>query len=334
MSSSVQSLSTCTTGETSAPKPLLSVLICTRNRALILADALRSLLSQSFDLGDFEIIVIDNASTDGTRQLVEDLAAREKRVRYVHEARLGVAKARNRGAREARGLYFAYFDDDITAEPFCLQNLVGAFFHQNPKPAAVMGKIDLNWAGGRPASFPAAYEPLLSRFDRGDEPRFMGPADYLLTTNVAFETKIFLESGGVREDLGRVGGMLLGGEDNEIFRRYLHSELRVFYEPRAVAKHLVPESRQRRGWLLKRIFAEGTSQSAFNFAGASRSVVLRRALYDGKLAAKLACSYLRQSRRDPDKRQELEFQFVQRLGQVFGDLQLVAGVRNLKTFSE
>jgi glycosyltransferase involved in cell wall biosynthesis len=202
-------------------RPLVSLLVCTHNRAFLLPQTVESLLSQQFDWGDHEIVIVDNASTDDTRAVAQNIQKRHSRVRYVYESTLGVAVARNRGAQEAEADYIAYFDDDIIANPDCLQHLMAPFFEVQPRPAAVMGKVDLLWEGERPAWFPERFETLLSRFDRGDTPRFMTSDEYLLTTNVAFERRAFLEAGGIRTDLSRVGRMFICGGDTEIFKRYI-----------------------------------------------------------------------------------------------------------------
>ena len=205
-----------TSFERSSPKkdetnPLVSLLVCTYNRAHVLGQTLESLLAQKFGWGAFEVIVVDNASTDETKDVVARVQAHDSRVRHIHEPRLGVAIARNTGAREARAPYIAYFDDDLIAEPDCLHHLIAPFWEVKPMPVAVMGKVNLLWQGGRPEWFPERFETLLSRFDRGDEPCLMTSEDYLLTMNVAFESKTFLETGGIREDLSRKGRMFICG---------------------------------------------------------------------------------------------------------------------------
>ena len=96
-----------------ADSPLISAVICTYNRADLLAGAIESLLEQTLNPAHREIIVVDNASTDGTRAVVEQFAP--DGVRYVLETRQGLGYARNRGWQEARGEFVAYIDDDARA---------------------------------------------------------------------------------------------------------------------------------------------------------------------------------------------------------------------------
>ena len=105
---------------------LVSIVVPTYNRSSMLAGALETLANQKLDPGlSSEIVVVDNASTDETRDVVEGLrvAHPAARIRYVYEARQGQAFALNRGAAEARGDWIAIFDDDQLAPPSWLLEL-------------------------------------------------------------------------------------------------------------------------------------------------------------------------------------------------------------------
>ena len=109
--------------------PDISTIVCTYNRADMLRSALASLYDLATD-GEFtyEIVVIDNASTDATPAAIAAAAAESSApLRGVHEPQKGVVAARNRGIREARGRWIAFFDDDQLAE------LAGQRRHGNPQ---------------------------------------------------------------------------------------------------------------------------------------------------------------------------------------------------------
>lgn len=93
----------------------ISIVICTYNRAESLKDPLESLLKQQKqDSLDYEVIVVDNNSSDETKRVVESyMALFHGRLRYVFEQRQGLSHARNRGIREARGEVIAFTDDDV-----------------------------------------------------------------------------------------------------------------------------------------------------------------------------------------------------------------------------
>src|SRR5438105_3758697 len=113
--------------------PDISIVVCTHNRA----DSLRQALPSVYDLATdgqfaYEIVVIDNASTDETPQVVAAAAAESKNLlRGIQELEKGIVAARNRGIREARGRWIAFFDDDQLADRRWLAELwQGAAFKQ------------------------------------------------------------------------------------------------------------------------------------------------------------------------------------------------------------
>lgn len=97
--------------------PLVTVAISTFNRASFLAESISSVLGQT--LQDFEIVVVDDGSTDNTRQIVESFD--DQRIRYFFQENSGIAAARNRAADEARGYYTAVHDDDDLMTPWRLE---------------------------------------------------------------------------------------------------------------------------------------------------------------------------------------------------------------------
>ena len=103
--------------------PLVSVILPTKDRGDVLATALDSVLAQTYP--HWELLVVDDGSTDDTAAVVADYARRDDRVRYLHQANTGVAGARNRGIASAEGDYLAYLDSDNTWVPEFLEAMVG-----------------------------------------------------------------------------------------------------------------------------------------------------------------------------------------------------------------
>ena len=109
-------------GTTNVSQPdllTISVVVCSFNRAEGLRSALASLYDlETGNLFSYEIIVIDNASTDATPATIAQAAIESKTpLRGVYEGRKGIAPARNRGIAEAKGEWVAFFDDDQRADP-------------------------------------------------------------------------------------------------------------------------------------------------------------------------------------------------------------------------
>lgn len=97
--------------------PLVTVAIATHNRAKYLRESIISVLGQT--LQDFEIVIVDDGSTDNTHEVVEKF--NDPRIRYFYQERAGVAAARNKAADESRGQYTAVHDDDDLMTPWRLR---------------------------------------------------------------------------------------------------------------------------------------------------------------------------------------------------------------------
>src|SRR6266404_2743397 len=152
---------------------MLSVAICTYNRAALLPRVLDSVTNQTPVGEEIEIIVVDNGSTDETREQIAARQRQDNRIRYIVEPRPGIAHARNRALEEARGEYLAFIDDDAWADKNWLVNLISPIGSVRPEPECVVGPVSLVWEDTRPDWFPDRFESLLCRYEMGDTPRFL-----------------------------------------------------------------------------------------------------------------------------------------------------------------
>src|SRR6478672_4651459 len=120
----------------------LSVIISTYNRDPYIVTCLQCLANQTLSLTDYEVVIVDNHSTDNTAALVKDFLARHPQLpfRYVFEGQKGVSFGRDRGIHEASGEILVYLDDDAEAEPDLLENYLN-FFRQYPDAAGAGGRI-------------------------------------------------------------------------------------------------------------------------------------------------------------------------------------------------
>ena len=114
---------------------LITVIIPAYNQAQYLADAVGSVLAQSYE--QFEVLIIDDGSTDNTRQVAQSFD--DPRVHYRYQANRGLSGARNSGIRCARGAYLTYLDSDDLFLP-CKLELLLAFMEENPKVGLVAGQ--------------------------------------------------------------------------------------------------------------------------------------------------------------------------------------------------
>ena len=121
-------------------KPRVSVILPTHNRAPLLREAIESVLAQTFF--DWELVVVDDGSTDGTTESVRLLAEKVGRIRYLRQEKKGVSAARNRGVAEASGEWVAFLDDDDLWLPEKLEKQL-AFASQHPECGFLYGRADV-----------------------------------------------------------------------------------------------------------------------------------------------------------------------------------------------
>jgi len=253
-------------GRLSSVTMKITVILCTYNRCQSLAKALDSVAAQTVpEPVDWEVLVVDNNSSDQTREVIEGFRRRYPgRIRYLFEPKQGKSHALNAGIREARGDVLAFMDDDLTVEPTWLESLTAAL-------------DDSEWAGagGRtllaqkftPPCWLALAGPyslggvLAALFDLGDKSCRLTQAPY--GANMAFQKKMFEKYGLFRTDLGPSPNSEIPrpNEDTEFGRRLLAAGERLRYEPSAIAYHPVPENRIQKDYFLAWWFDYGRAMA-------------------------------------------------------------------------
>ncbi|MEM6256158.1 MAG: glycosyltransferase family 2 protein [Cyanobacteria bacterium P01_D01_bin.156] len=238
----------------------ISAIICTHNRDEYLGAAIDSLLTQSLE--NIEILVVDNASTDTTSEVVQQRLS-DPRLRYVYEPVLGLSSARNTGAKTATGDVLAYLDDDAEASPQWLAELLEVY-QKNPKVAIAGGKVTLLWPPGveqPPAWLSQDLSSGLGAYDLGKQVRFIkNPSLTPRGLNYSLR-KTFLDSvGGFDINLGRVGKNLLSNEELHMTQVALKRGWQVLYVPNAKVAHNVSLARLKPSWFLSRSWWQGVSE--------------------------------------------------------------------------
>jgi glycosyltransferase involved in cell wall biosynthesis len=272
----------------------ISAVVCTFKRPDYLRQALRSLGNQTLPAHQYEILVVDNAGESETKCVVKDFERENLNLRYVIEGKVGLSRARNKGLREARGRYIAYLDDDARADEHWLEELGRSFEETTPAPAAVGGRVWLDWRGEKPAWIPDDRLSLFTYVDHGEEGHALRDNEYLAGANLAFDKEVLRAVGGFDTSLGRQGEVLLSGEEARVLQQLIDSGRTVYYEPAALVWHSVHPSRQRRTWLVKRMFWDGATQPFLdrNGRGRFRGLVLRSLFSDARQCLGWAASAL------------------------------------------
>ena len=124
--------------------PTVSIITPTYNRAGFVGSAIEHILAQSFQ--DWELIVVDDGSTDATPEVVEAYRRRDPRIRSVRQANAGLPAARNAGLRVARGEYVAFLDDDDRFLPEKLERQL-PLLRQRPELGFVYGPVWMQYEG-------------------------------------------------------------------------------------------------------------------------------------------------------------------------------------------
>ncbi|MGH9158684.1 MAG: glycosyltransferase family 2 protein, partial [Vicinamibacteraceae bacterium] len=256
-------------------RPRISVVVCTHNRARFLRDALRSVVDQDFPRPDYEVIVVDNASSDDTGQVVADFRIHGN-VRYVHEPTLGLNHARNTGWRAAEGEYVAYFDDDALAGPGWLAAIRDGFAAADG-PAIIGGRVDPIWEVERPAWLSDGAATALTIVDWGATARPLAkvPREWLTGVNFAMPVSLLRELGGFDSRLDRVGNRLLSNGDILIQRRAQQRGYPCLYHPEMRVRHMVPASRLTQHWFVSRYYWQGMSDAAMEMIETAPTVIKR-----------------------------------------------------------
>jgi glycosyltransferase involved in cell wall biosynthesis len=213
--------------------PDISVVVCTYNRAALLREALRSLFAQTAQDLTFEIIVVDNNSSDDTPATVELLKAESPiSLRYVREPRQGNAYARNTGVEKAESSIIAFLDDDCIADENWLA-IIKSAFDRDPELAFVGGRVLPVWESDPPSWLNTAHWAPLALLDYGTEARNISGQKPLglLTANIAIRKTVFDELGGFLTSLQRVKGSIGSMEDHEFLQRICRSGRRGLYLP-------------------------------------------------------------------------------------------------------
>ena len=218
----------------------VTVAIITYNRARFLRETLAGVVRQNYPTDRWELLIVDNNSTDDTRQVVESFASAKPVPRWILETHQGLDHGRNRAVAEARGEILVLADDDILVEPDWLSQLVAPFaFEQASEIGVVGGEVIPVFPDGIPRWMEGSHRPLAFRPDIGPLPAHQMP----MGANFAFPRAVFASHGLFNADLDRQGASLFGGGDSDMIRRLRGAGLEVWFVPGAKVLHQIPRGR-------------------------------------------------------------------------------------------
>ncbi len=235
----------------------MSVAICTYNRAEMLGGAIDSLCRQALSASRFEIIIVDNGSTDHTADLLVEYQAKypHHTIHVLIESRQGLGNARNKALAHAKGHYIAYLDDDARVEPHWLAYALHILNELPSAFACLGGPIAPFYTTTKPGWFKDAYESRTW----GAEARALQAGESFSGSNMIWRRDIILNLGGFDERVGVKGTELSLGEETRAFLKawqQLDHPL-MQYAPYLVVEHWVPAFKMKVSYRLKRAFTAG-----------------------------------------------------------------------------
>lgn len=168
---------------------IFSIIVPVYNTAVHLPACIDSLLAQS--CGDFELVLVDDGSTDGSAEICREAVARDPRVKVIHQANQGVSRARNAGLEAARGQYVTWIDSDDTVVPEMLAD-ARELFARSACDLVIFSMRYLNTANGG-----------------------------LVVRDRVLPDRVFTGPGEMAEEMIRRGGFLIYSAGNKFYRREL-----------------------------------------------------------------------------------------------------------------
>jgi glycosyltransferase involved in cell wall biosynthesis len=227
------------------PDPLssvrISVVICSYNRADYIINAIDSLYKQTLAHSEFEVLVVDNNSTDNTAELVSLYINQHPQlnVRYHTETRQGASFARNTGASMAAFPLLCFMDDDAVAEKDYLQRIAN-FFTIYPDAAGLGGRIIPKYIPAKPSWMSYYVSSLVGNFEYSKEFTEFKPGKYPLESNMVVTKADFERINGFNTELPGVKGKVrIGGEGKDFFLRLEALGKKVYYDPLLIVHHVV-----------------------------------------------------------------------------------------------
>ncbi len=232
-----------------------SVIVPTHNREKSLKECILALLNQSFD--DYEIIIVDDGSSDGTPQMIKGLQKEHKNLRYLRQKNMGPGIARNNGVKNARGKIVVFTDDDCIAERTWLKEMVDSFKKEN------IGVVGGGYIFHEEKGLIGLWQSC--NVKRGiSEGRLKDPS-FFESNNLAMLKKVFLEVGGFNPLFGPKDG----SEDFNLNYQTFKKGYKLVFNENAKVKHL---HKMNLGGVLKQNYIAGRGDIVFMFVNREKRI--------------------------------------------------------------
>ncbi len=262
-----------------AVRPHFSIILCTYNRRNMVLSTLASLRRQTLSYTLFEVIVVDNGSSDSTLQAVRSYvnagAAQGRQpqdtwqVHCLAEPRNGLAHARNRGLQAAQGEIVVFLDDDTLLEPSFLAQLLDTY--ETTGADAVGGRVELHWDAPRPYWL---YDNLLEMLGYFAPSYTRMPLPETLnfsSCNFSVKMEVLRAVGSFSPFLSKRLHVPTRAECADLCQRLRSQGYTLWYEPNAVIFHRVPAARMQRAFFQGRAYWRGRSIAMQHYVNTPQS---------------------------------------------------------------
>ncbi|PCJ37937.1 MAG: glycosyltransferase [Cellvibrionales bacterium] len=253
----------------------LTIAICSYNRAERLPGLIKALRSLSCPV-PFDILIIDNNSTDQTQAVISALSAEiGPPVRTVIESEQGIPFARNRAITESiNSTFLLFIDDDELPSEKMLERAVYAL--DNEGAECVGGKIDIDFSEyNRPTWLTDDLLPFFGKIDYGHTPFWIKDESTPIWSGiVAYRNTLFLNNPELRFDhrYNRKGQGIGGGSDRILFEKLLSRNTQIRYQPGMSVQHFIEEWKLKRSYFLKLHFISGRKTGQFEMPSYPRQI--------------------------------------------------------------
>lgn len=260
-------LTTCSTEPEKNNNPFLSIIIPTRNRAALLYNTLDSLTLQTYPTNRFEVIVIDNGSTDSTAEVCKYFEQRIPQLKCIYDPRPGLHNGRHSGLDAASGDILVYADDDIEAQSSWLEGIAESFV--DPSVALVGGKIlpkfespPPKWVDELRSTTNTGWSlGWYSILDFGDTLLEI-PHEYVWGCNFSIRKDVLKKVSGFHPDsLPQELIKYRGDGESAVSFAVRDMGLKAIYNPKASVYHVVSTKRLTVDYIYQRAFNQGVSNS-------------------------------------------------------------------------
>lgn len=239
-----------------------SVILCTYNRDKYISAALESIAKQDFSCQNYELIMVDNNSTDNTENVCKDFINKYPHIDsiYYKELNQGISYARNKGIELAKGEYIVFIDDDETIDTFYLSKL-DEYLTDLPQALLAGTPVFPVYETEKPKWLSHFTMRLITGYYyKGNKVKLLKAKDYPGTGHAIIRKELFDRFGNFSTELGRKGTSLLGAEDKDMFLRLIDNNIDCYYFPGIPIYHHIPDSKLTDSFFRRLTYSVGQSE--------------------------------------------------------------------------